>query len=424
MARVKDLWYTTGTRGQKRKTARHPDNGGDPDARRWLAIYAGPDGRERTKAFANQKRAVAYVAKMAADIERGEWMDPALGRGLIDPLAGEWLSLHEVSAASRQRYESCYKLHIKPVFGHRQAGSVKPSEVVAWSASLAKHRATRQLALMIISGVFDLAVADGVRRDNPARSPVVGRADQFAGLARVGWDAARVRGVARGCGDYETVPLVIAGLGLRECEGFGLSPDDFDFDAGTVRIRRQLVRYGSIIAAKLPKGGKERTVPVPRGVAEVTERWIAAHQPGAITLPWLTEDGAEHGTVSFPLLFRFASGRHIQAWEWSRRCWFPALAAAGVIPEYEGRKYPPAREHGMHVLRHWYSSCLQDAGVSLAGVMEFLGHSRKSAPLAVGIYGHVTDATFDAARRAVDSSLFALRPVQDHGTATELRRAR
>jgi hypothetical protein len=49
--------------------------------------------------------------------------------------------------------------------------------------------------------------------------------------------------------------------------------------------------------------------------------------------------------------------------------------------------------------------------------MEFLGHSRKSAPLAVGTYGHVTDATFDAARRAVDSSLFALRPVQDDGTA-------
>src|SRR5258708_33049695 len=71
-----------------------------------------------------------------------------------------------------------------------------------------------------------------------------------------------------------------SGLGLRECEGFGLSPDDFDFNAGTVRIRRQLVRYGSIIAAKLPKGGKERTVPVSRGVAEVVERWTGAHRPG------------------------------------------------------------------------------------------------------------------------------------------------
>jgi hypothetical protein len=75
---------------------------------------------------------------------------------------------------------------------------------------------------MIISGVFDLAVADGVRRDNPARSPCRRPGRPVRRARPHGWDAAGVRAVARGCREYETVPLVIAGLGLRECEGFGL----------------------------------------------------------------------------------------------------------------------------------------------------------------------------------------------------------
>jgi hypothetical protein len=44
MPRVRDLWYDRG----RRKTARNPDAGGNPNAKRWLAVWAGPDGREAT----------------------------------------------------------------------------------------------------------------------------------------------------------------------------------------------------------------------------------------------------------------------------------------------------------------------------------------------------------------------------------------
>lgn len=398
--------------------------GGDPDARRWLGVYSDPDGKERSRAFASQKRAIAWVTQMAASVERGDWADPALGRGLIDPLAVRWLALREVTAGSRQRYESCYRLHVKPAFGSRPAGSVRPSEVAAWSASLAGHPATRRCALVILSGIFDLAVADGARRDNPARAAIVARPGRPAPLARDGWDAARVRAVARACGQYEALALIVAGLGLRECEGFGLSPADFDYGAGTVTIRRQLTRRKGGTAAKLPKGGAERTVPLPAGVAELARRWTAQHPSEPVTLPWLTEDGTAGEPVTFPLMFRLASGRHVTPLAWERQVWKPALARAGVIPPFGGQDFPAAREHGMHALRHWYSTTLQDGGVSLAGVMEFLGHSRRSAPLAVGVYGHVTEETLEAARRAVDRSLFSLRPVTPDGTVTERRLAR
>lgn len=73
-------------------------------------------------------------------------------------------------------------------------------------------------------------------------------------------------------------------------------------------------------------------------------------------------------------------------------------------------------------LRHWYASALLlDAGVSLAGIMEFMGHSREGKPVTLGVYGHVTPETFQQARDAIDRNLFRLRPVRSIGTRTERR---
>lgn len=65
MARVRDLWFKTvkGPDGSKVKvpTSRHPGNGGNPSANRWLAIWIGPDHREQAKTFAVKARAEKYL---------------------------------------------------------------------------------------------------------------------------------------------------------------------------------------------------------------------------------------------------------------------------------------------------------------------------------------------------------------------------
>ena len=65
----------------------------------------------------------------------------------------------------------------------------------------------------------------------------------------------------------------------------------------------------------------------------------------------------------------------------------------------------------MHALRHFYSVTLQDAGVSLAGVMEFMGHSRKGKVVTVAVYGHVTQETYASGPAGGQTkALFRLRP--------------
>jgi integrase len=446
MGRVKDLWWTTGERGPKRKTARHPDSAGKDakrrkqlqNARRWLAIWVDPGGRERTEAFSVRKNAEGYATKMTADVERGEYLDPALGKALVAVLARKWLALQEVGAGSRRRYETCYRLHVAPKFGTRAAGGVQPSEIADWSKAMAGHPVTRQHALMILTGVFDLAVADGVRRDNPARSPVVPSVT-IERVPREPWPVERVLAVAPHCGLYHHVPLIAAGLGLRIAELLGLAAEDIDLAARMVTVSRQVACEGGRWYFKLPKGGKTRQVPLSRGVEALVgsalevptgagprtllERIVAANRLEPVTLPWLAEDGTEGRPRKAMLLFRWHDGRHVRPRSWDAQVWKPALVAAGLMPAPGAGGSWEAREFGMHALRHWYSTTLQDAGVSLAGVMEFMGHSRKSMPLAVGVYGHVTPETVEAARNAIDRSLFRLRIAASDGTVTELRRA-
>ncbi|HEX6454728.1 MAG TPA: hypothetical protein VF060_35350 [Trebonia sp.] len=111
--------------------------------------------------------------------------------------------------------------------------------------------------------------------------------------------------------------------------------------------------------------------------------------------------------------------------------WKPALSRARVIgpPQKNNRGgyvylTGGQRGNGQHVLRHLFESVLDDGGVSLAGMMEFMGQSRKGKVITIGVYGHVTEETFESARNAVDQRLFRLRPVTSAGTVTELRAAR
>jgi integrase len=183
---------------------------------------------------------------------------------------------------------------------------------------------------------------------------------------------------------------------------------------------------------KLPKGGKARTVPVSAGVQQHVQRHAEKYSPVEVTLPWMNEDGTEGDPVTVKLLVVWhgddprTNGRHILPTIYDAKVWKPALYA----PEPERDKWrmlrysSGGRGNGQHALRHFFSTALQDGGVPPAGVMDFMGHSRKGLPVTFRVYGHVTGETFDQARAAIDQRLFRLRPVASAGTVTELRAAR
>jgi integrase len=454
MARTKDLWFSdipvkdaagyavrddTGhVVTAKRKTARHPDNGGNKDAKRFLACWIDPDGNEKTKAFRKQADAKAHAAKMEGDVSRHEYIDPKAGREKFGDLAAKFLRLRAVGGSSRDKYDSTYRHQVAPAFADRSVRSVKPSEVLEWLRSPAMTKmsvSVQATAYLIVAGTFDLAVADSLRRDNPARSPII-TPPQVELVERKPPTVPQIWRIHDEIAEpYRPIVAASAALGLRQGEALALAEEDFDFDAQQVHIRRQVLFSGSVHAFKLPKEGKTRTAPLPRGLAAIIQAHIEAHPPKPYELRWMNEDGElAEDPHSCRILFRWhgsdrrTHGKHIRASQYSDGIWKPALMRAGIIPAGEEGKVPrwiagDSGGNGAHLLRHFYSTTLQDAGVSPAGITEFMGHSKKALPITFRVYGHVTEETFEQGRQAIDRVLFRLRPVESAGTVTELRAA-
>jgi integrase len=174
------------------------------------------------------------------------------------------------------------------------------------------------------------------------------------------------------------VPLG-AGLGLRQMEIFGFSPDDVDREEMVANIQRQIRWIGNVPVFAPPKGGKTRVVPVGAGVLEEIDAHLDNFEPVRVTLPWL-EPGGRPETVRLlirrpQVLRRFgarAAYEAISGPEFNSVIWRPAYGAAGL-------NYIPRRD-GMHGMRHFYASIALASGVSVKELAEYLGHHDPGYP--------------------------------------------
>lgn len=191
---------------------------------------------------------------------------------------------------------------------------------------------------------------------------------------------------------YQVVATTGAGLGLRQGESFGLSPDDIDWLRGTVRVQRQVKLIGHRLVFALPKYEREREVPLPASVRD----WLAAHlakwTARTVTLPWKDPDDGPPVTVR--LFATTRERRAVTRTYFNEGIWKPALIKAGVAP---------TRENGTHALRHLYASVLLDAGESIKAVSEYLGHADPGFTLR--IYTHLMPTSAERTRKAIDQVL-------------------
>jgi integrase len=105
----------------------------------------------------------------------------------------------------------------------------------------------------------------------------------------------------------------------------------------------------------LPKGGKDRHVPLPGPVSLALAAHLERFPAAAVTLPWLTSDGKPR---TEELVFRGAKGGVLDRAEFNAKVWGPARRRAGVP---DGKDADAA---GMHQLRHYYASSLKMSRVA------------------------------------------------------------
>jgi integrase len=214
------------------------------------------------------------------------------------------------------------------------------------------------------------------------------------------WTEVRLRAIQLALPPRQSIVIPLgSGLGLRQGEILGLSPDDIDREQMILHVNRQLACIGNRSLLKLPKGRKTRRVPLSRGLLDSIDDYMDAHPPVTITLPW-GKTNAE--PISVRLLVVASANRVDTGTGFNHRYWRPAFTTAGLT--YVGG------EDGMHALRHFYASTLLARGVTIKELADYLGHADPGFTLRT--YTHLLPSSHEQARRAMDSIFKPRQPEQ------------
>lgn len=385
---------------------------------RWQVRYRDEEGKQKSRNFAKrggtkaevdpEQFALAYDAKVRADLNARTYTDPTLGSVTLETYAKQWRANLAASTNSLvtidKRLAHIYDVEAGPKSRRAQGSSPigsasmaelakKPSAIQQWIKSLERKGLGANYIGQIadtLSSIFIAAMDDGVVARNPLRAKSVTLPTPPERLI-VPWTAPMVVAAAESLGERDAgIAYLGAGAALRQGEIFGIAEDDIEFlgRKRMIHVRRQVMLVDKQLVFSLPKGDKVRDVPLSDELGLRLAAQIQACPPAPVTLPWETPAGKPH-TVK--LLFVRPDGNPHCHQTFVHR-WHKARRAAGAT-------HTP--ENGMHILRHTAASAWLAGGVDIKRVSAWLGH--KDPGFTLRTYIHLMPGDEDQGRSAMDA---------------------
>jgi integrase len=303
---------------------------------RWRARYRDPDGRERARHFDRKADAELWLATVKADILRGTYLDPEAGRTTFETFAERWRGQQPHRPGTARLYERTLRLHVIPVIGSRQLGTLRRSDIQGLVASLVAggyKPKTVENVLRLVRAILNAAVDDGLIATSPCRK-IVRPTVEDRHIVPLPLDGVR-RAAEVISPRMRALVLLSVGTGLRQGEALGLTVDRVNLLRREVTVDRQLVKNVGQPPAlgPLKTASSRRVVPLPGFV-------VAALKTHLATYP------ANHNG----LVLTGGTGEPL-ARAWLHRAWRTAITESGL-----------PHDATWHLLRHTYASILIDGG--------------------------------------------------------------
>jgi integrase len=344
---------------------------------RWRARYRDPEGRERSQTFDRKGDAERFLQRNGADLQRGEWIDPALRRVLFADWADQWWqTTARLRPSTRRGYWQILQNHVLPEFGDRALASLDSMDVERFVATkLAEGTLGPKKirdCVSVISLVMQAAIRSGARRDNPATGhhvPVRRRRIRQGDVLTMSEVHALIDQVRD---PYKPAVWLLILTGMRPAELCGLRVRSVDFVRHLISIRETLLPVSAYADQRLalvsgpPKTeAGDRTIPIPGWLCDQLAGMLAARA---------AQRGAPVELVE--PLFVNRVGKPLNRDKFRETVIRPALIAAGLPPGT--RTYD---------LRHAHASMLIDLGANVLAVAQRMGHS--DATVTLREYGHL-----------------------------------
>jgi len=328
--------------------------------------------------FAAKADAQAYLSTIETDLRRGVWIDPDAGRMTVAELARLWLKANaRKRSSSIARDESILRSHVLPLLGSRALASVTRHDVQAlvdgWADKHAPSTVGRQYSAL--RAMFAFAEDTDRLQRTPCRAIRLPHVQLVDRPELSAYDLERLGDALDD--DQAAMMWVGAVLGLRWAEAAGVTVGALDLLGGSLHVRAQLGRDGTLGPPKSDAGRRSLACPT----------WLIDDLAAVLGRKGLTAADADS------LVFVSPDGAPLQYTNWRRRVWRPATVAA---------KMPALR---FHDLRSTAATALVASGADVKTTQARLGHS--SSRVTLDLYGR---ATTGADRTAADAVGTYLRP--------------
>ena len=338
---------------------------------RWKGRYRDAAGKEHARHFVRKVDAQRWLDDVTSAVVTGTYTDPGGSRVTLADWSGTWLAgqVH-LKATGRSRVEGIVRNYIVPRWGSTKLRDISHAEVQAWVTELMAgglSASSVQRAYGLLSQMLDLAVRDRRLTANPAKSVKLPR--KLARPRRF-LTAPQVEALVVECEPYGLVVTFLAYTGLRWGEMAALRVRDVDPLRRRMHITRSVTEDNGRLVFDTTKTGEERTVPLPRFLAEQVTASVAGKGPD-------------------DLVFEGTRGGVLRNGNFNRRTFGPAAQAIGE---------PNLTPHG---LRHTAASLAIAAGGNVKVVQQMLGHA--TASMTLDLYGHLFPDQLDDVADRLDA---------------------
>ncbi len=340
---------------------------------RWrIVVEVGRDpatGRRRRIVRRHRGRkaeAEEILTQLLSELRQGSYVEPS--RVTVAEWLHTWLCDYkklEIRPTTWESYESLARVHLVPAVGAIYLQDLRPEHLQKlYNDKLEEGKSARTVRYIhhVINSALNQAVKNRLIQHNVAEATTLPKQKPKEVKAMTTQEQERFLAILSK-DRLGPAFLTLLGTGIRRGELLALRWSDINLEAGTLRIRRNLVRTNEGLIFQEPKTEKSRrTIPLPTVVWEA----LAGHQAK------MNEEG-HYGKDK--LVFCTTNG-------------------TPFIPQNFNRKFIRLRrqaglEHiNLHALRHTFATRLLEVGENLKVVQELLGHARIA--ITADTYSHVS----------------------------------